>query len=60
VLNKEDIMAAIAFTVPVLPGKTGHAEAFFREVRSRIEEFTKSRVRSYDQGDSLGHANPNE
>jgi hypothetical protein len=36
-------MAAIAFTAPVLPGKTEQATAFFQEVQRRIQEFAKSR-----------------
>ena len=36
-------MTAIAFTAPVLPGKSQEADTFFREVNSRIDEFKKSR-----------------
>lgn len=36
-------MAAIAFTAPVLPGKTEQGTAFFREVNNRLQELTKSR-----------------
>jgi len=36
-------MAAIAFTAPVLPGKTEQATAFFKEVQRRGQEFAKSR-----------------
>ena len=36
-------MAAIAFTAPVLPGKTEQATAFFQEVQRRVQEFATSR-----------------
>ena len=36
-------MAAIAFTAPVLPGKSEQATAFFQEVQRRQQEMTKSR-----------------
>jgi hypothetical protein len=36
-------MAAIAFTAPVLPGKTEQGTAFFQEAQRRMQEFAKSR-----------------
>jgi hypothetical protein len=50
-------MAAIAFTAPVLPGKTEQATAFFQEVQRRVQEFAKSRGRAHDEGVRLGDAN---
>ena len=36
-------MTAVAFTAPVLPGKSDQAKTFFEEVNKRIEEMGKSR-----------------
>lgn len=37
-------MPAIAFTAPIVPGKTEEGKAFFREVSDRLEEFRAARM----------------